>query len=67
MKIENGPLVDRIRHLWNRHGSLRATAAVLKVDVGYLSRLLSGAKKNPSDAVLKRMHMERVVSFRRRP
>lgn len=60
------PLTERIAELVEQHGSLRAAARVLDVDPGYLSRLSSGAKDEPSDTLLRRMGLRRVVSYERR-
>ena len=46
------------------HGSLRAAAKSIGVDAGYLSRLKSGDKVNPSDEVLAALGLERTVTYR---
>jgi len=46
-----------------QHGSLRAVARVLDVDPGYLSRLKSGDKGDPGEALLRRMKLRRVVWY----
>lgn len=56
-------LKKRIETLTKRHGSLRAVARVLKIDSGYLSRLASGEKDNPSDAVLRKLGLVRYVMY----
>ncbi len=56
-------LSERIDELVKQHGSLRAAARVVQVDPGYLSRLRSGEKDGPEDAVLRRLGLRRVVSF----
>lgn len=48
------------------HGSLRAAAKALGIDAGYLSRLKTGEKVNPSDEVLSALGLERVTYFRAR-
>lgn len=53
----------RLAELEKKHGSMRAAARVLKIDHGYLSRLKDGKKLNPSDAVLKKLGLRRVVQF----
>lgn len=58
-------LADRINELVEQHGSLRATARVLQVDVGYLSRLRSGEKDDPAEILLRRMGLSRIVSYNR--
>lgn len=56
-------LIGRIHELAVRHGSLRAAARVMKIDPGYLSRLSSGEKKEPSQSVLRRLGLRRVVTY----
>jgi hypothetical protein len=58
-------LAERIQELIDQHGSLRAAARVLAVDPGYLSRLKSGEKDEPSNTLLRRMKLRRVVSYER--
>lgn len=58
-------LRERISDLIEQHGSLRATARVLMVDAGYLSRLASGEKDDPGEDLLRRMKLRRVVSYER--
>ena len=53
-----------IDRLAEKHGSLRAAARAAGLDVGYLSRLRSGEKHQPSDDVLAALGLERVVSYR---
>ena len=53
----------RIDALVARHGSYRAAARVLRVDAGYLSRLRNGGKTAPSDHLLKRLGLRRVVTY----
>ena len=57
-------LQRRIWELVDRHISMRATARVLKVDHAYLSRLASGEKENPSDALLRKLGLRRVVTYK---
>lgn len=45
------------------HGSLRAAAQDLGIDVGYLSRLASGEKDNPGDYVLEQLRLEKRVIY----
>lgn len=59
-------LMRRIHELSDQHGSLRAAARVLEVDVGYLSRLASGEKDDPGETLLRRMGLRRVVTYERR-
>jgi transcriptional regulator with XRE-family HTH domain len=58
-------LANRIIDLVDQHGSLRAVAAVKKIDAGYLSRLASGEKTNPSKAVLRKLGLLKVVNYER--
>lgn len=58
-------LAERIAELIKQHGSLQAAARVLRMDVGYLSRLQSGEKTNPGPVVLRRMGLRKVVSYER--
>lgn len=55
----------RIWELANKHGSFRAAARVLKVDHAYLARLRDGTKKEPGVALLKRMGLERVITYKK--
>lgn len=56
-------LQKHIQKLVERHGSLRAVARVLEVDPGYLSRLHSGEKDEPGEALLHRLRLRRVVTY----
>jgi len=58
-------LPERIAELVEKHGSLRATARALEVDVGYLSRLSSGEKYKPSDELLWRMGLHATTIYQR--
>ncbi len=53
----------RIQELAKHHGSLRAVARVLDMDAGYLSRLQGGLKLEPSDAVLRKLGLKRIVLY----
>ncbi|WCE04451.1 hypothetical protein [Pseudoxanthomonas sp. JBR18] len=44
-------------------GSLRAYANSLGIDVGYLSRLASGEKDNPSEEVLEKLGLRKTVVY----
>lgn len=55
----------RIAELVAQHGSLRAAARAVKMDAGYLSRLQNGSKREPSDAVLKKLGLRRLVDYGR--
>jgi hypothetical protein len=60
-------LADRIAELIERHGSLTAVARVIEVDQGYLSRLKSGVKVQPSDDTLRKLGLRRIVTYERIP
>ena len=54
---------ERIIELQEKHGGLNAASRALGVDPGYLSKLGSGEKTNPSDEVLKKLKLKRVISY----
>lgn len=56
-------LQQRINEAVGKHGSIRAAAAVLKVDYTYLSRLLKGDNDNPGEDLLRRLKLRRVVTY----
>ena len=56
-------LDERIDQLVQQHGSLRAAARVTELDAGYLARLRSGEKVNPSAECLRKLGLRRVVTF----
>jgi hypothetical protein len=58
-------LHNRIAELSEQHGSLRAAAAVLQCDPGYLSRLASGEKTDPGGNLLERMGLRQIVTYER--
>lgn len=58
-----GGILGRLNALEEKHGSLRAVGRVLKIDPGYLSRMKSGEKLNPSDDVLRKLGLRRFVQF----
>ena len=53
----------RIQEVAKQHGSLRAAARALEIDHGYLSRLQDGGKTDPSDAVLRKLGLKKIVLF----
>lgn len=57
-------LRQRIMELVEQHDSLRAAAKVLGVDAGYLCCLRDGKKTNPSEALLKKLKLRRIVEIR---
>jgi hypothetical protein len=58
-------LHQRITDLCQQNGGLRAAATALSIDFGYLSRLANGKKTNPSDEVLAKLGLRRVVTYER--
>jgi hypothetical protein len=57
-------LFDRIEQLIKQHGSLRAAGRAIKVDPAYLLRLHAGTKTEPSDKVLRKLGLRRVVTYK---
>lgn len=53
----------RISMLVDRHGSLRNVAKILDIDHAYLCRMQNGVKINPSEAVLKKLGLQRIVTY----
>lgn len=60
-------LQQRVQQLIREHGTLRAASRAVCIDVGYLSRLEHGEKSNPSDDILARLGLVKVVTYRRAP
>lgn len=58
-------LQERIAQLVDLYGSLRAVASEMSIDVGYLSRLARGEKTEPSDEILLKLDLRRVVWYER--
>lgn len=58
-------LAARIDEYISMYGSLREVGASIGIDAGYLQRLRSGEKVNPSDATLARLGLRRVVTYER--
>ena len=56
-------LHKRIAQLAARHGSLRALADAAGINASYLSPLASGEKTEPSDEVLQKLGLRRVVTY----
>ncbi len=54
---------QRLDELIEQHGSLRAVGRVLEFDAGYLSRLATGERSEPGDALLRRMGLREVTSY----
>lgn len=51
----------RITLMLAAYGSLRAMGRALKIDHSYLHRLQHGQKTEPSDTVLKKLGLRRIV------
>lgn len=58
-------LAERIEELVQQHGSLRAAARAVQMDVGYLWRLRDGEKAKPGAIVLRRLGLKKVVTYER--
>lgn len=56
-------LAERIAFEVELTGSLQGVARDLDIDCGYLSRLASGEKTNPSDEVLAKLGLEKTVIY----
>ena len=56
-------LPDRVRDLERVHGGLRAAARATGIDCGYLQRLKSGEKTNPSDCMLEKLGLLKEVIY----
>lgn len=59
-------LAERVIELSARHRGLRAAARVIGVDAGYLHRLKGGSRTQPSDDVLRKLGLRKVVRYVRR-
>jgi len=55
-------LKQRIDELITQHGSLRAVGRVLTIDPGYLLRLSTGEKDQPSERVLKKLKLRQIIT-----
>jgi len=58
-------LPEHINRIVAVFGSLRKMAEALDIDVGYLSRLRSGEKTDPSDEVLRVLGLRKTVIYAR--
>ena len=56
-------LPERMEMLVKQHGGLNAAARAVRIDHAYFHRLLSGEKKEPSAAVLRKLGLRRVVTY----
>lgn len=59
-------LKQRAEELVEQHGGVRRAARAIGLDAAYFIRLRDGGKKEPSAWVLRKMGLERVVSYRRK-
>lgn len=57
-------LQERIMALVHQHGGLRPAARALGVDHVYLWRLMRGEKNNPSEALLRKLKLRRIVTVK---
>ncbi len=62
MKLSTAVLIV-VEDLQVHHGSIRSVARVLSLDSAYLCRLLSGEKVNPSDVVLRKLKIKKIVDY----
>lgn len=58
-------LMAHVEDLVEKYGSTREAAQALGVNHTYLCRLESGFKNNPSDEILRRLGLVRVVTYRK--
>lgn len=56
-------VADRIDELVEQYGGLRAAARAIDCDVAYLYRLRRSEKSAPSDKVLAKLGLKRVVTY----
>lgn len=54
---------EQIGQLIHRHGSLRKCARVLEISPAYLSRLFRGEKDEPSEKLLRKMGLRKIISY----
>ena len=56
---------ERVAELAAEYGSLSRASTELEIDASYMSRLMAGKKRNPSDEVLRKLGLRRVVVYER--
>lgn len=56
-------LAERVKHLKQVHGGLRAASRAIGIDCGYLNRLESGDKTNPSDDTLDKLGLRKEIVY----
>ena len=54
---------QQVIELVEKHGSFRALARTVHVDVGYLHRLATGEKIQPGDSILRRLGLRRITHY----
>ena len=54
---------ERVGMAIQYHGGLRKAAVALDINPGYLSRLNSGEKKNPSEPVLIKLGLRKEINY----
>jgi hypothetical protein len=54
-----------VKELCDKHGGVRAAARATGINYAYLSRLGNGARSNPTDSVLRKLGLERIVTLRK--
>jgi hypothetical protein len=55
-----------VKALVEKHGGLRAAARAVNISAAYLSRLGNSEKENPSAPVLRKLGLEKHVTYRSR-
>lgn len=55
-----------IQALERKHGTLRAAARAVKLDVAYMHRLKTGEKENPGDQILRKLGLVKSVTYESR-
>lgn len=56
-------LIDAVNALVEKHGGVRAAARVIGTDPSYLSRIRTGKKWMPSDGLLRKLGLRRVITI----
>lgn len=65
MSLKLDPLQLRVSELVGQHGSYRAAGKALKLSPPYLCRLFLGQATNPTDEVLKKLGLVRIVTYKK--
>lgn len=61
--VERTTVSRRIEELVEQYGSIKEVANHLGVGAAYLHRLASGSKMSPSEDVIKKLGLRRIVSY----